>query len=160
LINFFEKELLSLVGQPCLGVIAGTGSGSMMTIELGRPVDRGGPVKNSHISEILRSFRGEYCVFVEGCAWRLDKSDGVVCGWRDMEETIRERMQILAGRKVTAAELLRSGFDLNLVFDGGYILHLFCDLTAGDLDNYSVRLPSGWYSIQPGSRVVRQHAES
>ena len=128
----------------------------MMTIELGGPIERGGSVKNNYISETLRNFRGEYCIFVEGCAWRLDQNGTVVCGWHEDEKIIREKIQVLAKRKLSKAELTSSTFDLNLFFDGGYVLRLFCDLTQGDMDNYSVRFPSGWYSIQPSSKLTRE----
>ena len=127
----------------------------MMTIELGGPVERGGPVKNNYISETLRNFRGEYCVFVEGCAWRLDQNDAVICGWHEEEKIIRQKMQVLAGQTLLKAELSTSVLDLELLFDGGYVLRLFCDLTEGDLDNYSIRFPSGWFSVQPQSKLVR-----
>jgi hypothetical protein len=142
------------VGQTCLGVIAGTGSGSMMTIEIGGPIERSGPVKNDNISDTLRNFRGAYCVFVEGCAWRLDQNGAVVCGWRDDEGVIREKIKTLAGRNIQHVEIASSVFDLNLSFDQGHVLHLFCDLTAGDLDNYSIRFPTGWYSVQPNGGLT------
>lgn len=120
-----------------------------MTIEVGGPIERSGPVRNGKISDTLRNFRGAYCVFVEGCAWRLDGQGTVVCGWRDEEDVIRKKIQALAGRHIQKVELASSVFDLNLFFDHGYVLRLFCDLTAGDIDNYSIRFPSGWYSVQP-----------
>ncbi len=128
----------------------------MMTIELGGPIARGGPVKNNHITEVLRNFRGDYCVFVEGCAWRLDRNGAVICGWHEEEIVIRERVQVLAARKLIRAEVSTSAFDLNLFFDHGYVLRLFCDQTVGTLDNYSIRFPSGWYSVQPQSKLARE----
>lgn len=131
----------------------------MMTIEVGGPIERSGPVRNEKISDTLRNFRGAYCVFVEGCAWRLDQKGTVVCGWRDDEDVIREKIQTLAGHHVQKVELASSVFDLNLSFDHGYVLRLFCDLTAGDLDNYSIRFPSGWYCVQPNGGIGLSDAE-
>ena len=125
----------------------------MMTIQLGKPVKRGGPVKNEHLSNLLRNYRGEYCVFVQGCAWRLDRKETVVCGWHEEEAVIRQMMSALAGRRLAAVEICNQALDLNLAFSGGYVLRLFCDQTADELDNYAIRFPDRWYSVRARSEL-------
>jgi hypothetical protein len=160
LIRRFKKRLTQLIGAKCLGVIAGTGSGSMMTVELGKPVKRGGPVKNEYLSDLLRNYRGEYCVFAQGCAWRLDRKQKVVCGWHEEEAVIRRSMSALAGRRLVAIEICNPALDLNLFFSGGYVLRLFCDQTMSESDNYAIRFPDCWYSVGPRSELaMSQRAE-
>jgi hypothetical protein len=156
----FKKELAMLEGLKCWGVIAGTGSGSMVTIELGGRVRRGASVKNENISDELRNYCGEFCVFVEGCAWRVEDNATIVCGWNDDEATIREKMDCLVGCKLTKAELSGWALDLTLSFDERYFLRLFCDRTAGTLDNYSIRFPSGWYSVRSKSKLSWEATDS
>lgn len=128
----------------------------MMTIEIGNPIKRDGPIKNENVSEMLRNFHGEYCVFVEGCAWRLDDNETMICGWGEEPGKIREKICILAGCKLTGIEVSSWAFDLNLSFDHRYTLRLFCDRTEGTLDNYSIRFPSGWYAVQPGGKLAAE----
>ena len=128
----------------------------MMTLELGGRVQRDAPVKNDNISDELRRFGGEYCVFVEGCAWRLEDDKTIVCGWGEKESAIREKIRRLVGCKLTKAELSNWALDLTLSFDDRYLLRLFCDRTAGTLDNYSIRFPSEWYSVQSQSKLARE----
>lgn len=160
MIASFKRELAKLQGLECWGVIAGTGSGSMITIELGRRIQRDAPVKNDNISEELRNYCGEYCVFVEGCAWRLEDNETIVCGWGEEGATIREKMRCLVGCKLTKVELSNWAFDLTLSFNDRYLLRLFCDQTAGTLDNYSIRFPSGWYSVRPRSKLAREATDN
>lgn len=156
----FEADLSKMVGLTCWAVIAGKGNGSMMTLDFGRRVPVYPPLRNERLSNELRQFQGEYCVFVEGCAWRLEGKKRVICGWGEKEIVIEKKVQRLVGCKLTNVEFSNWALDLNLSFDDRYLLRLFCDQTAGTLDNYSIRFPSGWYSVRPQSKLAREATET
>jgi len=127
----------------------------MFTIELGGKVRRDARVKNDNISEELRLFCGEYCIFVEGCAWRLEHGEAIVCAWGEEEKIIREKLRLLEGRVLTKVKITNWALDLDLSFDQSFVLRLFCEQTSATLDNYSIRFPSSWYSVQPNSTLQR-----
>jgi hypothetical protein len=151
----FEQKLSALIGLECWAVFAGQGSGSMATLDLGRRIKQLRPIPNRGVPPGWRHFMGEYCVFIEGCSWRLDDRSTIFCGWGEDEVVIKRKMRRLVGCKVTAAELCNSAFDLLLSFDNRYMVRLFCDQTAIDetLDNYSIRTPDGWYCVGPRSKL-------
>lgn len=150
-----------LKGLRCWGLVAGVGNGSMMTIHLGDKIKRDPPLQNQHLPEDLRRFQGEFCVFVQGCAWRLRAKDKLVCSWGDTPIRIGQKTRSLVRKSVTAVETFEPSFDLKLTFGSDHLLELFCDQSsAGDaLENYSLRLPTGWFTIGPDSALSRESTE-
>jgi hypothetical protein len=59
---------------------------------------------------------------------------------------------------VTDVETFEPSFDLKLTFGGDHMLELFCDQTSAGhaLENYSLRLPSGWFTIGPDSALSHE----
>lgn len=161
MIASLETELSKLIDLDCWGIIAGAGTGSMITLDFGEHIRFDPPLRNQRISSELRNFHGEYSIFVEGCAWRLEKEEVIVCGSRDDEEFLGVELErSLVGSKLTSAKLSNWAFDLDLSFHGGYVLRLFCDQTSTSdgLNNYSVRSPSGWITVGPKSKLVMEAA--
>lgn len=152
----FESDLSNIVGLTCWGAIAGEGTGSMITLDFGERIPIDPPLGNKALSNELRHFRGQYCIFVEGCSWRLEEKETIICSWGEEQNTIGKEVQRLVGCQLTKAELPNWTLDLKLSFDDQYLLYLFCDQTAGTLDNYSIRFPSGWYSVRPQSKLARE----
>jgi hypothetical protein len=152
----FEAELSKIVGLTCWGAIAGKGTGSMVTLDYGRKIPIVPPLRNDRLSKVLREYHGEYCIFIEGCAWRLESKRTILCGWGDDADKIGECVQCLVGCRLSAASVTNWALDLNLSFSNDYVLRLFCDQTAGTLDNYSLRSPSGWYSVGPNSKISQE----
>jgi hypothetical protein len=141
-----------MIGKCCWAVIAG-GMGSMATIHLGAYVRREMRLQASAIGQTKASFRGEYCIFVQGCAWRLNDKDSVVCGWRDSGVTIEAELARLEGSIVSELRLDTQMFDLTARFENGLTLRLFCDQT-GSVDstpNYSIKTPQNLFSVRPRS---------
>lgn len=152
-----ETALSKMAGLDCWGVVAGAGTGSMITFDFGRHIRIDPPLRNQRISSELRNFHGEYSIFVEGCAWRLEKAEVIVCGSRDDEELIGIELEnSLVGAKLMSAKLCNRALDLNLSFHTGYLLRLFCDQTSAPegLNNYSVRSPLGWITVGPKSELT------
>lgn len=152
-----ETALSKMTDLACWGVIAGADTGSMITFDFGEHIRIDPPLRNQRISSELRNFHGEYSIFVEGCAWRLEKAEVIVCGSRDNEELIGTELEhSLVGAKLINAKLCNWALDLDLSFYGGYLLRLFCDQTSvpGGLNNYSVRSPVGWITVGPKSKLA------
>jgi hypothetical protein len=147
----FENELSTLVGLPCWGVVAGVGNGSMATLHVGQRIARQPPLKNPNLPEELRMFNGEFCIFVKGCAWRLENGSRIVCGSTNPEAEIGLKLTPgLTGALITEAQLCNWAGDLNVTFSNQYVLRLFCDQTGEQaIDNYAVRFPSGWIKVGP-----------
>jgi hypothetical protein len=152
----FESDLLTILGLTCWGAIAGEGTGSMITLDFGERIPITPPLRNETLSNELRHFQGQYCIFVEGCSWRLEEEKRIICSWGDAPNTIGREVERLVGCQLTKAELPYWTLDLRLSFDDKYVLYLFCDQTTGALDNYSIRFPFGWYSVRPQSKLSRE----
>jgi hypothetical protein len=151
--NLFAADIEGLLSQPCLGAIGGCGSGSTVTIHLGGKVERRQPVDNARISEELRRFRGEFCLFIRGCAWRLEQNGMVTCTSKSSEEIIFSETEKLAGQTVHAIRILNSSLDLEVRFEDAQVLTLFCEEVVGDVDNYQLRVPGGWHTVHAEGRI-------
>ena len=68
-----------LLEQKCWSVIAGEGTGSHVSLQLGAKRLLRIPNRNQFLSEIERTHEGEFVVFLKMCAWRLDGPNSVIC---------------------------------------------------------------------------------
>lgn len=75
----FRKSLNSLIGQPCWSVIAGRGTGSVISLHFGNKLPLQQPIKNSYLSEEQRKYEGELILFIQ-CVWRIDSEVEVIGG--------------------------------------------------------------------------------
>lgn len=155
-----EAELSDLVGLTCWGVVAGVGNGSMATLHIGQRINRDPPLDNPNLSDELRRFRGEFCLFVKGCAWRLEDKSRIICASTEPEHQIGLNLgNALSGTSISEAKLCNWAGDLNVMFSNDCVLRLFCDQTGEEgIDNYAVRFPSGWIKVGPDAVQSRTAA--
>jgi len=155
-----KTAIKHLIGKKCWAVSGGKGTGSMFKVALGKKVKREFPLKkfplkNKHLSKHLRYFDGEFRLFVQCCAWRLQKKNKVICSSTETQETIGFEIKKLVGHRISQINLLNSALDLSVEFDKMYTLTLFCDQTyePKPLTNYTVFCPEGSYSVEARSKL-------
>ena len=154
-----------LIGQECWSVAVGKGTGSMVTLDFGRKVLRKRRLHNSHLSAEQQVYRGEFWLYLENCAWRVDSESEVICGSTDDNEEsgfMVDGMKKMVGQCVKAYELSFPGLDLVLHFSNSLSLHLFCDQVnlTDDIDNYSFSLPTILYTVGPRSNLFVELRET
>lgn len=142
LINAFLKDLSILNdGLICWGFAAGSGTGSMVTLHFGEKIVRESPLKNKYLSEDMRNYEGEQCLYLEDCDWRIQTSTSVLASSLSSNEEGGEMLVALnqlVGKRVTAAQLELPSFDLRLEFENDLRLVVFCfGKSLEDLDNYT-----------------------
>lgn len=151
-----DAVLAPFRGLHCWSIIAGAGTGSVVSLGFGRKVPRTKILTNPHLSEEQRHFDAEYSIFVE-CAWRLDARDQVVCGcWdsNDADGPMIRGLQRLRGEAVQAIDVSVPAFDLTVKYGSGLVLHVFCDqLLQGASDNYSIFTLTDVFVIGPRSHL-------
>jgi hypothetical protein len=140
--NDLRDAMNQLVGVKCWSVIAGAGTGSAVHFALGSPVPRAHPLRNPNLSELQRTHKGEFSLFVQ-CAWRLEARHEVLCGSTDDDANSGSMVAGLAqlvGKWITAIAVSRPIPDATVNFSDGMCLRVFCDQTNLDLayPNYSV----------------------
>jgi hypothetical protein len=143
-------------GEVCWLALAGNGNGSMVTLHFGEKIERKQNYSDQKETISLSNrYKGQYCIFIKGCSWRLELEGKMLVSWRDAEEKMTRFLKSLEGLRVSDILVINMMGDLRLAFDTGYILTLFCDQTDGadSMENYSVRIPGEWISFGPGSRV-------
>ena len=138
--------LSKFIGQMCWEVHAGYGTGTHISFDLGQKIARG--VRRSKKVTGIETFEirytGEFSLYSE-CSWRLDADEDVVltCWTHTPDERGFNRAYIellgkLKGAKVISFDLRSPGWDLDLTFDNGLTLRLFCDqpINEEDATNY------------------------
>jgi hypothetical protein len=154
----FDAKLSLLTGQECWSVIAGSGTGSTIHLAFGRRIPRRVPVNNSILSEAERIYEGEFDLFVE-CAWRLERSNVVLCGSTDDDRNDGPMvigLQQVVGGVVASVEVSKPIPDLILRFTGDLCLRVFCDQTNPDTnyDNYSFRMGDTILAVKARGRLA------
>src|ERR1700760_3860825 len=117
-ISEFLVALGKLAGLDCWGVIAGSGSGSRVTLHLGKRIKRERPLMNPRLPELVRSHTGEYGLFIENCAWRLD-GDSTLCTSKTPNENdgpMVAGLRSLEGQRIVATLAVSGIQDVVLEF--------------------------------------------
>lgn len=140
----FEQIIKKLVGTPCIGFAAGSGTGSVIDLVFGKKIPRQKPIDNPFLSKVLRDNKGEYSLLIE-CVWRLETNKKVICGaWDDNSQNgpMLKGLQKIVDHNVDFIHLSKPGLDLQIGFDNGFVLRIFCDSTnsVDKNDNYYVYL--------------------
>jgi hypothetical protein len=150
----FSNDLKLLHGLECWGVLAGEGTGSHVTLDFGRKIERARPLRNPTLPDSLRHFKGEFGVFIQNCAWRLE-TDRIVCSSKtpnDNQGAMVRGLQMLIGQHIVTATAMLPGHDLVIEFSGPHTLRLFCDCFSqeNDGDNYSLHTVDRVFTVQAG----------
>lgn len=147
-----KSEFEKLINLKCWAVSAGVGTGSHVTMNFGGMLQKKKPLKNPYISELARSFDGEYCVFIEECSWRLESDEKILCGSMSSNEHDGEMvkgLEMLSGQYVTKLKIDYPSMDLMIEFRNSLRLVLFCNtLRIEDGDNYAFFTPKSVFVIQ------------
>jgi hypothetical protein len=153
----FLTDLKMLPGLECWGVLAGEGTGSHVTLHFGRKIERARPLRNPTLPDSLRHFKGEFGVFIQNCAWRLD-ARSIVCSSKtpnDNDGAMVRGLHMLIGQHVVTATAMLPGHDLIIEFSGAHTLRLFCDCfdQEKDGDNYSLHSLARVFTVNAGGAL-------
>lgn len=158
-----REELQQMISKSCWSVVAGEGTGSVITINIGEKVRRPKPVRNLWLNKDEQENEGEMSLMI-WCAWRLDGPAGVVCGSTDSNDndgSMVKGVKMLIGRVVESAEILSPAFDLRLAFRGQYVLNIFCDQTSerDGTENYTFYGNEKILTVEAGSCLAVEQRE-
>jgi len=126
-----ESVTKSMAGKECWLIIAGAGTGSVVSLGFGDKKRLERPVKNPCLTNDERLYGPEYSILIY-CAWRLSLLDTIVCSWRDSNEAggpMLSGLELLRGKKLCEIIIEPIGFDLTLHFEDGLCFQIFCDVT-------------------------------
>jgi hypothetical protein len=156
----FIDELRSLQDLECWGIVAGEGTGSRVALDFGQRIPRARPLKNPTLPEIHRQYKGEFGIFVQNCAWRLD-SGITVCTSKSPNTSDGEMvrgLQNLVGRRVVSVLVTSPAHDLVIEFSDGIKLSLFCDCFDQERDgnNYSFHSLTNVFVVRAGSHLIQE----
>jgi hypothetical protein len=148
-----RKVAGTFVGEPCIAVIAGKGTGAHLSIHVGEQVPRECTLTNPCLTETERRYDGSLGLFVE-CSWRLTGSGEFLTGSGDASsrvEFMAHVLETLVGQRICDATVFEPGLDLSLGFEGGFRLDIFCD--NGIDDNYSLLSGHGVLIVGGGANL-------
>ncbi|QDG73523.1 hypothetical protein [Janthinobacterium tructae] len=135
--EFYER----LIGKDCWSIIAGPGTGSMVSFYFGGKIRRERPLKNSTLSLEQRQFDGEFVIFVKHSEWNVLHENEIICTSNDNNEKNGKMLyglNILVGKSIVFARITNEYGGLNLEFSEGWFLNLIGIENNTDLDSYSL----------------------
>lgn len=139
------RAVEELVGLPMWAVVAGSGTGSVINLLFGEAIRRSEPINNPTLPASVRDCDASHSLFIE-CVWRLDGEAEIITGaWDDNQSDgpMLSGLTSLVGDRVKSVWLGHPGFDLDVLFESGKTLRIFCDqinIEDGN-SNYSLFLP-------------------
>ena len=157
----FRTAMAELVGKECWSVIAGSGTGSIVTLNFGERIPVKRWLSNETLSSDSRRFEGEYALYIE-CGWRVRSPQGMICSWSSDNAAngpMLTGLQQLEGGTTSVVEISEETYDLRVEFEDGLSLDVFCDQVDTDpeasVDNYSLFTTDSILIVGPRSRLHR-----
>jgi hypothetical protein len=151
-----------VVGEECWSIIAGSGTGSVILLDLGSKSPRKQELRNDTLTDEQRRFESPYSIHV-WCSWRIERNGRVVGSWVALpEDGWRERsgLSLIEGRRLTGFELGESVPDLCLDF-GEVRLSAFADRLTENEDDcaFTLSTPDGVFLVFSGGDLQRERVE-
>ena len=117
----FDAEILSpLFGQKPWNVKLG--HGTFLTLEFGLPEDRRSPAAVIH---------GQWHLWIENCAWRIDCDGKIFVGCEDEREQIHSALAQIQFGELDSGQIDPKSLDLRLGF-GSVLLRTFSTSASGE----------------------------
>jgi hypothetical protein len=151
---------LSLLGKgmTCWCAIAGSGTGSMVTLYFGKKVLRERPLKNFSLADMVRKYEGEYCLFLVDCLWRIQDDRKVVASSASSNHKGGEMLEAvnhLIDDNIIKVDVDTISGDLVLYFSKGLKMLIFCYFSSqDDSTNYRYYTPKKIYDLKFNSLEV------
>lgn len=161
--DFVEEFMATahmLVGKMCWKIVAGTNTGSVIDLHLGKKLPVRTPIHPALATDPCSHYQGELGVFIE-CAWRLDAEDRIICGWGEdfsVEGPLGKGLHRIVDQEVEQVSVHQPAFDLALHFSNALVLRIFCDQTepSEESDNYVLFTVKYSYVISNRSKILRE----
>lgn len=137
-IKHIRNAVSELVDLPCWGIIAGKGSGSMVSLYFGEIVARKRPLKNPNLSDKLRKNESSHSVMLWS-GWQLFHRGHLLCEWTNsnLENKFYDILQ-LEGKILINFEIVETD-KIQLTFSENYQLSVFA--SSADDNSISVFTP-------------------
>ncbi|WP_459204474.1 hypothetical protein ACQVRV_18945 (plasmid) [Ralstonia pseudosolanacearum] len=117
-----------IIGKKCWSIIAGAGTGSMMSLGFGEKIRRERSVRNTKLSPEQQDFMGEFVLFVKDSPWRIvNESNETICSSDDSNEDggpMLAGLNRLIGRSVVSVNIANDTGGLDLLFSDGLCVQL------------------------------------
>jgi hypothetical protein len=151
-----------VVGEECWAVIAGSGTGSVILLDLGAKLPREHELRNDMLSDEERRFEAPYSVQIWS-SWRVEREGVVIGSWVALPAEgwwDRSGLALIKGRRLSGYELDEPIPDLRLDF-GETRLSVFADtLSANEEDcAFTVRTPTDVYLAFSDGRLQREWSQ-
>ena len=130
------------LGMNCFSTLSDKQSG--LSIELGEPQMLAHPVKNDHLTDIQRLYRGKITIMVR-CDWQIIREGKLVEGW--------DSADLLVGLKVKKLVFVNENLDFYISFSGSTRLEVFTNQWRRST-NYSFHIDNAWWSVKAGGQAT------
>lgn len=140
-VNTISEFFDGIIGKSCWSIIAGSGTGSMVSLAFGEKIRRERPLRNPALSPEQREFDGEFVVFIKDSPWRIVGDNAIICTSDNSNEVngpMLSGLQRLVGSSVISVSITNDIGGLNLVFSDRLCIQLTGIDCVDDLDSYSL----------------------
>lgn len=159
----FLEALSALVGEECWGVVGGEGTGSIISLNIGARTPRSIPLKNPHLSDLVRQNESAYTLMIY-CPWRVDSMSKVVSGSHMSNANNGPMVRgygSICGQAIKAVICSGPAFDLRLDFENGHSLMIHCSAFGMDEDEcYMFGTPQGWFTVGLDGRLTSDTSDA
>lgn len=153
-----KTTIKKIIRRRCWEIAAGKTTGSMISFHFGGKLPYKAP---PGLKGNVAKFEGEFILFLQDAAWRIDKNEKVVCSSEGLSLINNNRsgyqaLRALVGKRVLNVNVRNAGWDLKIGFSGGYLLQVLSIQTDEVMTNYSFHTPKEVIVVGPRGVVRRE----
>ena len=156
-----EKNFLSsvneLIGLECWGVTGGEGTGSVISIDIGKKTLRKKPSKNPHLSELVAKYNSSHS-FMLYCPWRIETNKNILSASfmpNNNNEIMVKGLKEITGTTIKNVICESPAYDLRIEFSNETNLIVHCsNIGMDDNECYSFKSLQNWYTVNYGGEIT------
>jgi hypothetical protein len=123
--EFRQQFCKEIVGQECWSIVAGEGTGTMVSIDFGHKILLHRPINNRHLPDDKRNFKGKYALFIQDAAWWVLEHGEVIGGWEDNnlnDGPMVTSLKKLVGKRVLSIDFFGKEHGFEMFFEENLML--------------------------------------
>ena len=121
------------------------GIGSYLTMDFGRAIEV--LISNKH-----KLTRGEWHLWVQYCAWRIEARGKVVAGSDDPRDKLEHAVKYFEGLALESVNVIPPAPDVIFVFEKDVVLRLFPFNFTGNYEDWYLYTPDGYVLVLGGKK--------
>ena len=153
----FLLNINELIGLECWGVTGGEGTGSVISIDMGKKTLRKKPSTNPYLSKLVAKYNSSHSLMVY-CPWRIESKTNILSASfmpNDNNGIMVKGLKEITGTTIKNIICGSPAYDLHIEFSNETNLIVHCsNIGMDEKECYSFKSLQNWYTVNYGGEIT------